>query len=300
NEIKAETGEELTSIVSNIGEQPNIDAAYTPNSGTQDAFIDVQLKDEHRTPTKEFVAHIRDKLNNDFPGVSFAFDMSGIVGAALNNGAPSPIDIQITGSKFERLNNMAVKIRDIARQVPGARDVRIDERISHPEIDIHMDRTKAAMVGLSAEGIIQNVESALNSSSAFNSHLYWVDPKSGNDYFLGVTYPQYRLDDPSALANITINSDRADKKDILLKDVATISTGSEPIEVKHVNVQRTMDVYANVQGRDIGSVAKDIDKAIKPVADTVPLGYTITQKGEIKSMNDAFGSLGFGLILAIF
>jgi len=300
NEIKAETGEELTSIVSNIGVQPNIDAAYTPNSGTQDAFIDVQLKDEHRTPTKDFVARLREKLNNDFPGVSFAFDMSGIVGAALNNGAPSPIDIQITGSKFERLNNMAVKIRDIARQVPGARDVRIDERISHPEIDIHMDRTKAAMVGLSAEGIIQNVESALNSSSAFNSHLYWIDPKSGNDYFLGVTYPQYRLDDASALANISISSDHADKKDILLKDVATISTGSEPIEIKHVNVQRTLDVYANVQGRDIGSVAKDIDKAIKPVADTVPLGYTITQKGEIKSMNDAFGSLGFGLILAIF
>lgn len=300
NEIKAVTGKELTSIVSNIGVQPNIDAAYTPNSGTQDAFIDVQLKDEHRTPTKDFVAQLREKLNNDFPGVGFSFDMSGIVGAALNNGAPSPIDIQITGSKFERLNNMAVKIRDLARQVPGARDVRIDERISHPGIDINIDRTKAAMVGLSAEGIIQNVESALNSSSAFNSHLYWVDPKSGNDYFLGVTYPQYRLDDPSALANISISSDHADKKDILLKDVATISTGSEPIEIKHVDVQRTLDVYANVQGRDIGSVAKDIDKAIKPVVDTVPLGYTITQKGEIKSMNDAFGSLGFGLILAIF
>ena len=300
NEIKEETGSELTSIVSNIGVQPNIDAAYTPNSGTQDAFIDVQLKDEHRTPTKDFIARLRIKLNNDFPGVGFAFDMSGIVGSALNNGAPSPIDIQVTGNNFEKLNKFAVKIRDIARQVPGARDVRIDERNSHPEIAIHIDRTKAAMVGLSADEIIKNVESALNSSSTFNSHLYWVDPKSGNDYFLGVTYPQYRLDDAAALANVTISSNNADKKDIMLKDVAAISTGSEPIEIKHENVQRTMDIYANVQGRDIGSVAADIEKAIKPVKDSVPLGYTISSKGEVKSMNDAFGSLGFGLILAIF
>ncbi len=86
-------------------------------------------------PTKEFVSQLRQKLNNDFPGVSFAFDMSGIVGAALNNGAPSPIDIQITGRNLAKLNDIAVKIREIARQVPGARDVRIDERISHPEID---------------------------------------------------------------------------------------------------------------------------------------------------------------------
>ncbi len=164
---------------------------------------------------------------------------------------------------------------------------------------LHIDRTKAALVGLSADEIIKNVESALNSSSAFNSHLYWVDPKSGNDYFLGVTYPQYRLDDVSALGNVTISSDKTDKKDILLKDVATISSGSQPIEIKHVDVQRTMDVYANVQGRDIGSVANEIEKAIKPVKDSVPLGYTVTEKGEIKSMNDAFGSLGFGLILAI-
>ena len=154
-------------------------------------------------------------------------------------------------------------------------------------------------MGLSADDIIKNVESALNSSSTFNSHLYWVDPKSGNDYFLGVTYPQYRLDDASALANVTISSDNIDKKDILLKDVATISAGSQPIEIKHEDVQRTMDVYANVQGRDIGSVAADIEKAIKPIKDSIPLGYTITAKGEIKSMNDAFGSLGFGLILAI-
>lgn len=300
NEIKAVTGKELVSIVSNIGVQPNIDAAYTPNSGTQDAFIDVQLTDEHKTPTKDFISELRQKLNTDFPGVNFAFDMSGIVGSALNNGAPSPIDIQITGSSFRKLNNFAVKIRDLARQVPGARDVRIDERISHPELYIHIDRVKAALVGLSADEIIENVESALNSSSTFNSHLYWVDPVSGNDYFLGVTYPQYKLDDAAALANITISSNNADKKDIMLKDVATISTSSEPIEIKHEDVQRTIDVYANVQGRDIGSVAADIEKAIKPVKDTVPLGYTITSKGEVKSMNDAFSSLGFGLILAIF
>ncbi len=225
--------------------------------------------------------------------------MSGIVGAALNNGAPSPIDIQITGASFRKLNSIATRIRDLARRVPGARDVRIDERISHPEIELNINRTKAAMVGVTADGIIKNVESALNSSSTFNSRLYWVDPVSGNDYFLGVTYPQFRLDDVEALDNVTISTNKKLKQDIMLKDVAKVSIGSQPIEIKHENVQRTFDVFANVEGRDIGSVDADIENVIKPVTDSIPLGYTIKAKGEIKSMHDAFSSLGFGLILAI-
>jgi len=298
-DIKKEIGKELNSTVSNIGVMPNIDAAYTPNSGTQDAFINVQLKEEHETPTKDYVARLRTRLNNDFPGIDVAFDMSGIVGSALNNGVPSPIDIQITGSNFAKLNDIAERVREVARNVEGARDVRIDERINHPEIRLHIDRVRASFLGLTADEIIKNLEGALNSTSTFNSHMFWVDEKTGNDYFVGVTYPQYQLDDPQAIGNVAISSDKKTKKDILLKDVADISLSSQPIEIKHVDVQRTFDVYANVQGRDIGSVASDIEKAIVPIKGSLKKGYTIALKGEVKSMNEAFSSLGFGLILAI-
>jgi CzcA family heavy metal efflux pump len=298
-DIKEEIGAELNSTVSNIGVMPNIDAAYTPNSGTQDAFINVQLIEKHETATKDYVARLRQKLTNDFPGVNFAFDMSGIVGSALNNGVPSPIDIQITGSKFDKLNDIAQQVCAIAKQVKGAKDVRVDQRISHPDIAVHVDRTKAAFVGLTADEIIKNLEGALNSTSTFNSHLFWVDEKSGNDYFLGVTYPEYKLDNPQAIEDIAISTDAKNQKTVLLKDVATISLSSQPIEIKHVDVQRTFDVYANVQGRDIGSVAKDIENNVKSVKAKLPKGYTMEIKGEIKSMNEAFGNLGFGLILAI-
>lgn len=298
-DIKQITGKELKSIVSNIGVHPHYDAAYTPNSGTQDAFIDVQLNDNHTTPTKNFVSELRDKLNNDFPGVGFAFDMSGIVGSALNNGTPSPIDIQVTGADFNKLSTIAQKIRDLTKQVPGTRDVRVDERVGHPAIDIHIDRTKAALVGLTTDEIIKNVEGALTGTDAFNSHILWVDPKTGNDYFVGITYPEYRLENPQAIGDISISNDSKEKKDIFLKDVATISYSSQPIEIKHEDVQRTFDIYANVQGRDLGATAADIEKAIKPVMKSVPKGYTVSMKGEVKSMNDTFASLGFGLVLAI-
>jgi len=298
-EIKGSMGAELNSVVSNIGVTPNISAAYSPNSGTQDAFINVQLIEKHETPTKDYVAKLRDKLNNDFPGISFAYNMSGIVGSALNNGVPSPIDIQITGSKFPKLNDIAQEIKDSVKNVEGAKDVRLDQRIDHPEIEIHIDRTRAAFVGLTVEEIIKNLESALNSSSTFNSHLLWVDESTGNDYFVGITYPQYKLDNPQAVEDIAISNDAKHQKTILLKDVATISLNSQPIEINHTDVQRTFDVFVNVQGRDIGSVAKEIENKIKPIHDKIPKGYTLGIKGEIKSMNEAFGNLGFGLILAI-
>lgn len=294
--IKQEVGEDLNIIIANMGVLNDWPAAYTPNSGTQDATIAVQLKKGYQTTTAEYVKRLRVKLKQQFPGVQFIFNTGGIVTAALNFGLPSPLDIQIIGNDLHKAHELAVKVRDIVGQVEGTQDVRIHQRYDHPEIKVDIDRTKAAQLGIDAEAVVKNTVSALNSSVNFKPS-FWIDEKNGNHYFVGVTYPEMELDNPQAVDNIALSGTNGQVT--LLKNIAKTSLTSAPIEVNHLNLQRVTDVFANVEGRDIGSAAAEIEDKLAALRLELPEGYKITMRGEVKSMHDSFGNLGFGLALAI-
>jgi len=294
--IGKEVGEDLNIIISNIGVLNDWPAAYTTNSGTQDATISVQLKEGYTTTTAEYVKHLRVKLKEEFPGVQFIFNTGGIVTAALNFGLPSPLDIQITGNDLHKAHEIAVKVRQIVQSVKGTEDVRIHQRYDHPEIKVEIDRTKAAQLGIHAEGIVKNTVAALNSSVNFRPS-FWIDEKNGNHYFVGVTYPEIELDNPQSVENISLAGTNG--KITLLKNVSRTSLTSAPIEINHLNIQRVTDVFANVEGRDIGSAAAEIERKLETLREDLPEGYSIEMRGEIKSMKDSFGSLGLGLVLAV-
>lgn len=294
--IKQEIGEDLNIIIANIGVLNDWPAAYTTNSGTQDATISVQLKEGYQTTTMQYVKRLRIKLKEQFPGVQFIFNTGGIVTTALNFGLPSPIDIQVIGNDLHKSRELAVRVRDIVQQVNGTEDVRIHQRYDHPEIKIDIDRTKAAQLGIDAESVVKNIVTALNSSVNFNPS-FWIDEKSGNHYFVGVTYPEIELDNPQSLNNIALPGTNG--KITLLKNIAKISLTSAPIEVNHLNIQRVTDVFANVEGRDIGSAAREIEEKLAVLRQELPEGYQIIMRGEVKSMQDSFSSLGLGLMLAI-
>ncbi|MEJ7830089.1 MAG: efflux RND transporter permease subunit, partial [Segetibacter sp.] len=297
NFIRKEVGEDVNIIISNIGVLNDWPAAYTPNSGTQDATIAVQLKEGYKTSTAEYVKRLRVKLKQQFPGVQFIFNTGGIVTAALNFGLPSPLDVQIIGNDLEKSHAIAVKVRDIVQNVEGTEDVRIHQRYDHPEIKVELDRTKAAQLGINAEDVVKNTVSALNSSVNFKPS-FWIDEKNGNHYYVGVTYPEMELDNPQAVENISLTSTN-EQKVTLLKNIARTSVASAPIEINHIDIQRVTDVFANVEGRDIGSTAKEVEEKLKALRKNLPEGYSINIRGEVKSMNDSFGNLGVGLILAI-
>jgi len=294
--IKKQVGKDLNIIIANIGVLNDWPAAYTTNSGTQDATIAVQLKEGHKTKTADYVKTLRPKLKEQFPGVQFIFNTGGIVTAALNFGLPSPIDIQITGNDLHKAHEIAVKVRDIVQNVKGTEDVRIHQRYDHPEIKVDIDRTKAAMLGINADAVVKNTVSALNSSVNFKPS-FWIDEKNGNHYFVGVTYPEIELDNPQSVENISLTGTNGQVT--LLKNIAKTSLTSAPIEINHLNLQRVTDVFANVEGRDIGSAANEIEKKLETLRKDLPEGYKIQIRGEIKSMNDSFGNLGLGLVLAI-
>ncbi len=287
-------------IIANMGVLFDWPAAYTPNSGSQDAFILVQLADHHKESVFDYVDQLRRNLPAQFPGTEFNFDTGGMLSGALSFGLPSPIDIQVEGNKLEAAHDIAEKIKRFAQGVPGAVDVRIEQRLDAPQMNVEVDRVKAAQVGLSQDTIVKNIVTAFNSSINF-APSFWVDQNNGNHYFVGAQYREEDIKSLETAQDIPI-TDKSQPVPIALRNLAKFSYTTAPVEINHHNITRVTDIFVNVRGRDVGSVAADIERFIARIRNDrsqVPEGYFIQMRGEVKSMRESFQSLGFGFLLAV-
>jgi multidrug efflux pump subunit AcrB len=287
-------------VIANIGVLYDWPAAYTPNSGPQDAFILVQLSENHKRSSFDYVEKLRRELPERFPDIEFNFDTGGMLTAALNFGLPSPINIQVEGNKLEVARDIAEKIKRFAETVPGAVDARIAQRLDAPQIRVDVDRVKAAQIGLTQESIVKNIVTAFNSSVNF-APSFWIDEKNGNHYFIGAQYREENIKSLDTLLDIPV-TDKWQATPILLRNVAKVGHTTAPIEINHLNITRVIDVFVNVRGRAVGSVAADVEKFIAQIRSDraqVPEGYFIQMRGEVKSMRESFKSLGFGFVLAV-
>jgi multidrug efflux pump subunit AcrB len=292
--------QERTMIISNIGILLDWPASYTPNSGPQDAFILVQLAQHRARSTFSYVDELRKTLPQQFPGIEFNFDTGGMLSAALNGGLPAPINIQVEGNKLEVAHEIAEKIKRYVETVPGAVDVRIQQRLDAPQINIDIDRTKAAQVGLTQEEIVKNIVTALNSSINF-APSFWIDEKNGNHYFIGAQYRENDIRSINTILDIPVTG-KNQPTPVVLRTVAKFSRGTAYSEINHLNITRVTDVFVNVRGRDVGSVARNIEGYIDKIKNDraqVPEGYYVQMRGEVKTMHESFKSLGFGFLLAV-
>ncbi len=204
------------------------------------------------------------------------------------------------GNSLQVAQDIARKVETEARDVPGTADVRIQQKLDYPVFNIQVNRLKAAYLGLTAEDVVKNVVTAINSSVNFLP-AFWIDERNGNHYFLGAQYPEDEIRDISTLENVPLTdagspSERS-QEPALVKNVASISRGVAPLEVEHQNITRVTDVYVNVDGRDTASVAGDIQQRLDRL--NLPTGYSVVMRGEIQSMRESFGGLGFGLSMAV-
>jgi len=316
--------EDRLMIVTDIGVLYDWPAGYTANSGPMDATILIQLPEagDRDVSCQEYARQLRERLNQQFPEVSFAFNTGGMVAAALNFGLPAPINIQVEGRNMQEQHRIATEIRDlIADSVPGVVDVRIQEAIDYPTLKIKPDRTKMAYSGITQEDATKNLMSMLNSSTTFDP-AFWLDHKSGNHYFVGVTYKEQDIDSLEAIGMVPVSGVETSLPVQLQNLVAEPTVEESAVEVNHVALARVVNVYANVDGRDIGAVARDIETLLStwgtrkaPAAGTsaavtswsVPdpnaagqslAGYEVRMRGEVSSMRESFGSLSFGLVLS--
>jgi len=287
---------ELKTVVSEIGLNNDWSAAYSANAGQQDAVIRLQLSGDRKKSSQEYATDLRAALtaNPDFSDLEFSFDTGGMVSAALNFGAASPIDLQISGGTPEEKYEVAAKVRGLAATVLGAADVRVVQRTDAPFLVLEVDRTQAAAVGLTARDVVMQVVTAMNSSIALTRN-FWIDPKSGNQYFVAVQYPDspsFRIND---LRNVFATGTHQ-RSPVRLGTLVTMRESTQPVEFNHVGLKRVVNVLVNTEDRDIGGVAADVTEKLKTLA--LPKGMKIELKGEYARMTESFQSLGAGLALA--
>lgn len=309
----------LKMLISNIGVLMDWPAAYTPNTGPMDAFMLVQLKGKPDRPgTFEYVERLRSRLSERFRDVEFSFDTGGMLTAALNQGEPAPIHLQVSGSNLATSHRIAEMIARRVASVPGVADARIAQRMDYPILDIEIDRVKAAMAGLETEDVMKNLVTATNSSIGFDP-AFWIDERNGNHYFIGAQYSEEDLDSIETLRNIPV-SGTAGAPPVSLRSLVEMHRKTGPAMISHRNITRVIDVYAAVRpGHDIGTVVSRVEDslagspALGPVlreSDRGPyfevtgpefadLGYSYSLTGEAATMRDALDQFLQGFLLAI-
>lgn len=287
--------EDLDLIVSNIGITPDFSSIYNPNTAQHTAVVQVSLKEKHRVGSYDYMARVRLRIRNELPLVSAYFQSGGLVDAVLNLGQPAPIDIQIGGSKIEETHRTATDIARRVRVLPGVSDVLIPQDMDYPALRLELDRKRISEMGLTTKEVVQNIITALLSNGLI-APTFWADPKSGNDYYLTVQYPENYVTDFESLKAIPIRAPGMNRS-VRLDTFASIRHVTGPTEVNHYQIRRTIHLYVAPAGEDVGRVMKDIEKIL---ADTpVPEGASIDVRGSVESMNSSFQTFGFGLILAV-
>lgn len=287
---------EIKTMVSNIGVLYDWPAAYTPNSGPHDAFIEVQLFPTHKKGTEEYADELRHALLEKLPNLESIVDTSTIMTAALTFGLPAPINVQISGNDLATARNTAAAILEELRGVEGVVDLRIQQRLDYPQLTVDVNRRKAAQLGLSMVDVVKNVVTATNSSISFDPS-FWIDPKNGNHYFSGAQFREKDLVDENTLREIPITSKVQDRI-IPLKEVATFGRQFAPTEINHLNISRVVDIYANVSGKDLGSVTREVERRVQEIE--IPRGYRVKVSGEMGLFQESFENLKWGFLLATF
>ena len=290
---------DLASIIDNIGlPYSSINTAYSNSApiGTMDADILVTLNPGHR-PTDFYVHELRRKLPSEFPGVSFYFLPADIISQILNFGLPAPIDVQVSGPNLNANHAFATNLLGKLRTVPGAVDLRVHQLFDLPRIQLNVDRTKALESGYSEYDIASNLLISL-SGSFQTQPSYWLDPKTGVTYSLVAQTPQHDISSIGDLDNIPISSQSARHPEIL-NDVIHTSRRAEMAVVSHYDLERAIDIFGNVQDRDLGSVAADVDRIVNKARPNLPRGSQLIVRGQIDTMQSSFQGLFAGVIVSI-
>src|ERR1700678_1111748 len=295
--------QELETMLDNIGvPYSGINLSYSNSGviGTSDAEILVGLNQEHHHPTANYIRRLRQDLPRQFPGVEFYFQPADIVTQILNFGLPAPIDIQIVGADMRTSYDIGQRIANRLRQIPGAADVHVQQMLGLPTLYLDMDRTRINQVGLNAQNVAQDVLISLSGSSQTTPD-YWLNPKNGVTYPLAIQTPQYKMTSLQDLMNTPVTGGNGQTVPQVLGNLVQLTPVARPAVVNHYNVQPVIDVYASTQGRDLGGVASDIMKALKPFQDpkNLPRGTRIVVRGQIETMQSSFFGLGVGLLGAI-
>jgi multidrug efflux pump subunit AcrB len=310
---------ERAMILDNMGLTQSFTIIAYVDNGTvsnADGEILVSLKPNHR-PTADYVARLRQELPRRFPQCTFYFEPADITNQVLNFGLPAPIDVQVVG--VDRAGNLAAaqKLQQEIAKVPGVADVHLHQVTDRPNLNLDVDRIQASESGLTQQDVSGSVLVSLSSTTQVAPN-FWVNPTNRVNYRVAVQTPEYRVHSMDTLLNTpiingqtpaanprqTIDGVTTPAPPQLLSNLVDLRRSVSPANVNHYNVQPVYDVFANVQGRDLAAVARDVQKAVDAVRPDLPRGSTVVTRGQVQTMNSSFTGLltglGFAVLLVYF
>ena len=295
---------ELEAVIQNIGiPSNNYNFAFSDGSfvSYNDGQMLMNLKDEHG-PTAGYMKRLREVLRERFPDLTVYFQPSDIITQILNFGVITQIDVQVAGRNLDKDLEVAQSIAKRMKETPGLVDVHLHQIVNEPQFYVDVDRRLASELRLNQQQISQSVNVSLGGSFQVNPN-FWSDPKSGIPYQLWVQTPEYRTDTLADLQNtpILVNGGGNDRPGVLtlLSSVSTMTRQPTPTVISHVNTQPTFNVFAAVQDRDLGAVARDIDRIVQEEQENLKAPDKINVRGQIENMRSAFFRLEIGLAIAL-
>jgi multidrug efflux pump subunit AcrB len=290
---------EMGNILDNIGlpySPMNTMHSTSGVQGANDGDVLVSLRESHG-PVANYIRDLRFQLPRRFPGVTFYFLPADIVTQILNFGLPSPIDVQIEGNDVVASQRIAEKIMAQMRQIPGIADLRVQQPLDYPTLEVAVDRVKASEAGYTERDVASSVLNALSGSFQITP-MFFVNWKNGVNYNLVAQTPQYRLQSMNDLLNIPLNATNGTSMEIL-GDVASVARGHEIGLISHYNIRRVIDIYGAVQGRDLGAVSRDVQRIVNANQKLLPRGTFIAVRGQVQTMRSSYLGLLMGLGLAV-
>ncbi|HYM29629.1 MAG TPA: efflux RND transporter permease subunit [Steroidobacteraceae bacterium] len=289
---------EITTIVDNIGvPYSGINLSYSTSApvGPGDADILVSLSEDHH-PTADYVQQLRARLTALYPATSFAFLPADIVSQILNFGLPSPLDVQVSGFNIDANRAYANDLLRRMHTIPGLVDLRIQQDFDYPTLNVAVDRSKAALLGLSETDVASDLLVSLSGSSQ-TTLSFWIDPKSGSQYSIVAQTPQFRLASLSDLATTPVTGSNGSSQ--MLANLASFSRGVAPAVVSHYDATPVIDIYGAVEGTDLGYIAAQINTLVAETQHSLARGSQVTVRGQVKTMTDSFTGLLIGLAGAV-
>jgi CzcA family heavy metal efflux pump len=292
--------EDLGNVLDNIGLfNSSINMSYSNSGviGESDAEILIGLKHGHKLPTKYYIDRLREQLAEQFPGTQFFFQPADMISQILNFGLPAPVDIQLIGPNQIVNYQIAQEISNRIQHIPGAVDTHVQQLRSYPTLFLDVDRTKAQSVGLTQQDVANSLLLSLSSSFQINPS-FWVNPSNGTEYNVAVQVPQYKIDSMQTLNNIPISS-TSTRTPQILQNLAQMDVNVEPALITHYNSLPMINVFASVEGRDLGGVDADIQNVLKDFQNKLPRGTQLRRRGQVATMASSFVGLGAGVGVAI-
>src|ERR1700722_16070456 len=292
-------GSEVDNILDNIGlpySTVNFMHSTSGLIGAGDADVLVSLKKHHHA-TDKYVERLRETLPRESPGTTFYFVPSDIVTQVLNFGLPAPIDIQIEGTDIEGNREVAARMLQEIERVSGIADARIQQAFDYPEFDVAVDRTKAAQGGYTQRDVANSLLNSLSGSFQITP-MFFLNWKNGVSYNLVTQTPQYSIQSLQDLQNTPLNSSTAARPEILA-DVASITRSNEMEVINHYNIRREVDIYANIQGRDLGAVGREMTRIVDANRKSLPRGSFVTIRGQLQTMRSSYLGLLGGLVFSV-